>query len=169
MRFLVFGILLLVGFRAMAQTQSPSAPPETRDFDFWIGEWDVVTPDGKVGGHSEIESILNGRVIKESYQSAGSYKGQSFNIYNAAEERWEQYWVDNRGLALHLKGGLNAEGQMVLQGDRKNPKGETVTDRITWTDNKDGTVQQVWEGSEDGAETWNLVFNGHYRPKVETN
>jgi hypothetical protein len=117
MRFLVFLALSLVSISAVAQNQPPPAPLETKDFDFWIGEWEVMQPSGKVGGHCVIESILNGRVVKESYQSAGGYKGHSFNTYNEPEKRWEQYWVDNAGLALRLKGGLNVDGQMVLQGE----------------------------------------------------
>lgn len=168
MRFLVFLALSLVSLSAVAQNQPAPVPLETHDFDFWIGEWEVIPPNGKVGGHSVIESILNGRVIKESYESGGGYKGHSFNLYNEPENRWEQYWVDNTGLALHLKGGLNAEGQMVLQGARKDSEGKAVIDRITWTDNGDGTVQQVWENSEDGGETWKLAFNGHYRPQPKS-
>ncbi len=146
--------------------QPKPAPAETRDFDFWIGTWSVLRPDGKVAGLSVIESILNGRVIKESYQSGSGYQGHSFNLYNAPEKRWEQCWVDNSGLALHLTGGLNAAGQMVLAGDRRDETGATVTDRITWTDHGDGTVQQLWESSVDGGQSWTLAFNGRYQPKL---
>ena len=168
MRFLVFIALSIGSLGAFAQSQLPPVPPETRHFDFWIGEWEVTQPDGKVAGFSVIEAILDGRAIKESYRTTRLYRGHSYNIYNASESRWEQFWVDNTGLALHLMGGLNEAGQMVLQGDRKDAAGKVVTDRITWTDNGDGSVQQVWESSEDGGKSWTLAFNGRYSPKTKS-
>ena len=43
----------------------PAPPPacsgaEFHQFDFWIGDWDVLTADGKVAGHNRVESIANG-------------------------------------------------------------------------------------------------------------
>ena len=38
--------------------QAKSQPPELRQFDFWLGAWDVSDPQGKVGGHSRIESMV---------------------------------------------------------------------------------------------------------------
>lgn len=161
-------LMLVLSFVPWLGGQVPTAPSETHDFDFWLGDWEVTQPNGTVAGHSVIESILDGRAIKESYQTPGRYRGQSLNIYNAPAKRWEQYWVDNTGLALHLTGGLNAAGEMVLQGDRLDAEGKTVTDRITWRNNGDGTVQQRWESSEDGGATWALAFDGHYRPRPKT-
>ena len=34
--------------------------------------------------------------------------------------------------------------------------------RVTWTPHEDGSVQQVWETSTDGGETWTTVFDGQY-------
>ncbi len=152
---------------AQDESPPPSSPPppaEVHDFDFWIGDWEV-TAKGKVAGWNRIEPILGGRVLQENYTTPGKYAGHSFNIYNASAKRWEQYWVDVTGLALHLTGGLNEAGQMVLQGERVQPDGSLVSDRITWTPNDDGTVQQLWETSEDGGKTWAVAFDGHYQPR----
>ncbi len=147
-----------------AQSAPPAPPAEIHDFDFWIGDWEV-TAKGKVAGYNRIEPILGGRVLQENYTTPGAYAGHSFNLYNAPAKRWEQYWVDVTGLSLHLTGGLNETGAMVLQGDRVQPDGSTVTDRITWTPNADGTVRQHWEVSEDGGATWSTAFDGLYSPR----
>ncbi len=34
--------------------------PEYRQFDFWVGEWDVALPDGKPAGTNRIAPILGG-------------------------------------------------------------------------------------------------------------
>jgi tetratricopeptide (TPR) repeat protein len=71
--------------------------PENRQFDFWVGEWNVETTQGGVpAGQSRIELILGDCVVQENWQSQGNpYAGRSYNMYNAALKRWEQYWVDN--------------------------------------------------------------------------
>jgi hypothetical protein len=137
-------------------------PDASKQFDFWVGHWEVTTPDGKIAGHNDIKSILGGRVVQENYTTPGLFAGHSYNSYNAGKKRWEQFWVDNTGTVLHLVGGLDDDGQMVLSGERVNLNGDTVIDRITWTPNDDGSVRQHWEVSADGRVTWSTLFDGKY-------
>jgi|UniRef100_UPI004048FF0A hypothetical protein len=44
------GILLVIGFSLNVVGQSPP-PQESQQFDFWIGEWNVITLEGKAAGH----------------------------------------------------------------------------------------------------------------------
>ena len=56
-----------------------------------------TTQGGVPAGQSKIELILGDCVVQENWQSDGNpYAGQSYNMYNAALRRWEQYWVDNK-------------------------------------------------------------------------
>ena len=140
-------------------TPKPGAACTTgpfRDFDFWVGEWDVYGPKGKLAGHSRIEKILGDCVIAEHWQGAGGSDGRSHNIYDAARGRWTQFWVDNGGNALLLHGGLK-DGAMVLQS-------EDGRQRITWTPRADGRVRQHWESRQDDGATWSTVFDGAYQP-----
>ncbi|MDI1320797.1 MAG: hypothetical protein PSW75_11495, partial [bacterium] len=54
------GALLGLASSALAQSTPPPLPPESHQFDFWIGEWNVTTPDGKPAGLSKIESVSSG-------------------------------------------------------------------------------------------------------------
>lgn len=160
--------IVMIALVSSAQ-QLPPIPPEAKQFDFWVGNWEVTTPDGTVAGHNDIKSILGGRVVQENYTTPGLYSGHSYNSYNTGKKRWEQFWVDNTGTVLHLTGGLNDKGQMVLSGERVNPAGDTVDDRITWTPSDDGSVRQHWEMSADGRESWSTLFDGKYvRVEVST-
>ncbi|MBS0661979.1 MAG: hypothetical protein JSR48_01845 [Verrucomicrobia bacterium] len=145
--------------------QAPSAPPPaSHDFDFWLGEWNVTTPDGKVAGKSRIESVANGRGLLENWEgdpASGGGNGKSLNTYNAAKGQWQQFWVGSGGGVLELAGGL-VDGRMVLTG-RHVVRGATVTERISWSPNADGSVRQLWEQSRDDGRTWNVVFDGHYQ------
>lgn len=171
--FLLAAMLLCIAMPVVAQqpVPQPSKRPapcmseQHRQFDFWIGEWHVTGPDGKTVGHSNIESRLNRCVIHEHWQGGGGSDGESFNIYNAGSAQWEQFWVDNGGNRLHLKGGL-VDGRMVLAGEQDKPDPQTGVvqrERITWTPNTDGSVRQLWETSKDGGKTWTVSFDGLYR------
>ena len=145
-----------------AAQSPPPIPPEARQFDFWLGSWEVVA-GGKVVGHNRIESIHGGRVLHENYTTKGIFVGNSYNSYNVAAKRWEQFWVDNSGTILHLKGALNNSGAMVLSGERATVDG-SVLDRITWTPLDNGNVRQHWEVSSDQGASWQTVFDGIYQP-----
>jgi hypothetical protein len=153
-----------------AAAAAPCSRPEYRQFDFWIGDWDVTAPGGKVVGHSHIESILDGCVIAEHWDSEGNTQGdgKSYNIYNADLKRWEQYWVDASGSRLSLAGGL-VDGNMVLEGRQDLPGKDGVhrRERITWTANADGSVRQLWESSKDDGKTWSVAFDGLYRRRAK--
>ena len=95
-----------------------------------MGTWEVTNAQGNVAGTNRITSILGGCVLLEEWQSnGGPYSGKSLNIYDAANDKWQQTWVDNGGLLLELDGGLK-DGKMVLKGHRPGENGAEV-DRAT--------------------------------------
>lgn len=148
---------------AQPPTSKSCAAPEHRQFDFWIGDWNV-TQAGKTAGVNRIERILDGCALLESWTGTSGYRGNSLNFYDVARRRWHQTWTDTSGLRLALDGEL-AAGSMVLAGTRHDSSQQrTVHDRITWTANADGTVRQLWESSTDGK-TWSVVFDGLYTRK----
>lgn len=170
---------LAIGGGAEAQETDPSgeasavqeAPsercqaPEHRQFDFWVGRWEVRNADDEVVGHNEIRRIAGGCGLLESWRGAGGGVGTSVNAYDADLGRWTQRWVGS-GATLWLEGGLEEDPRgrrMVLEGTRprSTPRGQ-VLDRITWTPLPDGRVRQVWETSSDGGETWGEIFVGLY-------
>jgi hypothetical protein len=158
MRLLALFFLLGAATSSAAQPK-PCTGPEYRQFDFWIGDWRVTTPDGKHAGDNRIDAILDGCALSESWRGAGGGQGFSYNAYDRARKVWHQTWVDKQGNLLLLEGALK-DGAMVLSGVQAK-----VLQRITWTPNKDGSVRQVWETSADQGKTWQTVFDGLYHPK----
>jgi hypothetical protein len=138
--------------------------PEYRQFDFWIGDWNV-TSNGEPAGTNSITAVHGGCALTERWQGAGEggISGSSFNIYDQATSRWHQTWVDSTGTLLQLDGGL-VGGTMVLSGERVARDGSgMVLHRISWTPGADGSVRQLWEASKDGGENWTVVFDGRYQ------
>jgi hypothetical protein len=157
---------ILSAFLSFAPAPAPPAPTpapdckgaEHRQFDFWIGTWQV-TANGKVAGTNRIEPDLAGCVIVERWEAAGGGRGTSLNFYDRRTKAWYQTWIDAQGGALRLKGGF-ADGRMVLQNDPA-AEGTTTLQRITWTPEPEG-LRQHWESSTDGGRTWSNVFDGRY-------
>jgi hypothetical protein len=157
---------LLLAATMTAQTPLPPPPPEARQFDFWVGEWEVFTPTGKKAGESRIESMAAGWGMLENWSGNGGYEGKSLNTWMPRKQQWQQFWVGADG-ALELSGGLNDKGEMVLSGRQSAPDGKETLQRITWTPHPDGTVRQHWEQSTDAGTTWTTAFDGLYRKKTK--
>ncbi len=153
---------------ASGETSPPSMkpPPCTaaahRDFDFWLGFWEVRDPEGKLVGHNRIEAAHGGCVLIENWTSSSGVTGTSVNLYDRDRGRWHQTWVDSGGGLLQLDGALNGRS-MVLEGDAidADAPGKLSRQRITWTPQAGG-VRQLWESSTDGGKTWIAVFDGRY-------
>ncbi|MGE0351599.1 MAG: hypothetical protein AB7I33_14015 [Gemmatimonadales bacterium] len=158
--------LMLVGAGAAAQNPPPPGcpGPEYRQFDFWVGEWNVTAPGGAQAGTNSITTELLGCVLHEHWDGAQGGKGESFNIYDATRKVWHQTWVSDRGTLLTLEGTLKGDA-MVLEGESIARNGKTVQNRVTWTPRPDGAVRQLWEVSRDGGATWGTVFDGLYVKK----
>ena len=156
----------LLGAQEAAPAVAPKAcaAPEHRQFDFWIGEWEVTTPDGARAGRNRIEAMLDGCALRESWTGARGSSGTSYNAYDRQRGRWHQTWVDNGGLVLRLDGAFT-DGKMVLSGETRDSSGARVLNRITWQETAPGAVRQLWETSSDGGGTWSVAFDGRYRKR----
>jgi hypothetical protein len=133
---------------------------EHRQFDFWLGKWDVVENEAPAGTNI-IRKALGGCAVLESYAFQG-FVGRSLNSYDAATRRWHQHWVDHVGTVLSLFGGIR-NGDMVLEGVRPLPSGNNTVDRVTWSKLGMGEVRQLWVFSTDFGQTFpNTQFDGFY-------
>jgi hypothetical protein len=156
---------LLAGAQAPAPQPRPCASPVHRQFDFWLGTWDVVGANGRFAGVNRIELVDGGCALYESWSSGGGgYTGRSLNSVGG-DGRWRQTWVDSSGLRLELAGGL-VDGKMVLEGETPSTTAGAppVKNRITWSPQAEGRVRQHWETSADAGKTWTTAFDGTYHP-----
>lgn len=155
---------VLVGLcLALAASLAHAAPcdgPAFREFDFWLGAWQVRKPDGTLAGANRITREYDGCVVHERYTTERGYAGESLNVYDATRKVWHQTWVDNVGTLLVLEGRL-VNGSMVLEGQTTGETGGVVKHRIAWTPGADGSVRQFWQ-STDANGQWTTTFDGRY-------
>ncbi len=162
-RFLLLLALSLSGrvcFGQAAATPAPAActAAEFRQFDFWLGKWNVRKPDGSKSGSSEITRVAEGCAVREDWTGGDGKHGMSINYYDPATKRWEQDWVGGDGSILHLRGGME-NGAMVLSDA---PNDSSAANRITWTPLSPNSVKQEWALSKDGGKSCQILFVGIY-------
>jgi hypothetical protein len=153
-----------------AQEQPPSAPCESdpvyHQFDFWVGEWDVLNPEGQQAGTNRIEKLLRGCLLVENWTSARGGAGKSINYYDPIRKRWAQTWVDGQGGIIAVEGTLEG-GTMRFEGEHLYPDGRREAYRMSFTPQADGSVRQFIEQSRDGGATWYVWFDGTYVRKQD--
>jgi hypothetical protein len=150
---------------AKAQSAMPCAEGAYRQFDFWIGDWDVfdVERPAVVVARARVGLILNGCVLHEVYQSLDGHKGESFTIYDATRDTWHQSWVNDHGYLLTIEGRLQSSS-MILEGIDHLPDGRPRQVRGEWRPQEHG-VREVAARSTDGGISWvpwfDLLFLAH--------
>jgi hypothetical protein len=138
--------------------------PEYRQFDFWVGDWNVTTAAGRAGTNL-VTLEESGCLVHEHWRGARGGTGQSFNFFDRADHRWHQVWVSSTGSVLRLT-GKSQDDRLVFTGERAGPEGTAVRDRLTFFRNADGTVRQLWETSSDDGQSWQTVFDGRYAKRA---
>lgn len=161
-------VLLVLGLGASSFAASPCDGPEYKQFDFWLGEWEVKggpkldTPVGK----NTIAKVSSGCALSEHWVNSKGQDGHSLNTYEPSTRQWTQFWVGSDGVVLRLQGGVK-DGVMRMEGTLPGPKGGVQQQRISWTPKPDGSVIQRWETSDDDSKTWQVSFVGVYRRTKE--
>ncbi len=135
-----------------------------REFDFWIGEWNVYTTFGNKAGESKIEKILNQCVILENWKNTAGRQGKSFNIINSNTGDWEQTWVDDSGNTTEFKKGKYENNVLSFLAEGKDQKNQIQHQRLTFYKNDDGTVRQLGEISGNGTD-WQISYDLLYKKK----
>lgn len=166
MRPIYLSILAILSFATLSFGQTgpcPCCAEAYRAFDFWVGDWNVYTPDGKLAGTNSIAVSQDSCVLVENWKSAGGkFTGTSYNYYDQQSDTWHQVWVDNQGGSLRLAGKAG-DGKMTLESQfEPSSSGPDAMNRITWTKNPDGSVRQLWE-SISRADSVSVLFDGLYK------
>ncbi len=180
--FVVSGILTILPMRVvLAQSSGNAAPaasahsaPEAKQFDFWLGEWELAWPGeqtglpaGQIGrGTNSVKAILDGAVIQENFvdNAPNSLRGMSVSVYNQRLGKWQQTWVDNQGGYLDFAGEFK-DGKMILARSATTKDGKEIMQRMVWHNIKPDELDWNWEASQDGGKTWQVNWQIHYKKK----
>lgn len=140
--------------------------PRFREFDFWLGDWDVRGTGQPATGPAARNTVTledNGCVVMEHWTAPSGSVGQSFNIFDRSLGQWRQTWVDNVGGQHDYRGALK-DGNMVYVGDTPAPNGKLgrVPTRLTFFHVSKDSVRQFSEISNDSGRTWQTAYDLMY-------
>ena len=167
--FILFTLFLISN--CLSAQRLPCSSPQFRQFDFWIGEWDVFGKNGQKAGDSKISLILDSCIILEEWTSANMqqglrYAGKSFNTWNSASKEWQQTWVDNTGNTTAYTHGKFEDKKIIFNTDPFTFSKDTIAvRRLTFFDLGKDKVRQLGEITKDKGTTWATEYDLEYRRK----
>lgn len=135
-----------------------------RQFDFWIGEWVVTTPQGQQAGTNTVKMLEDGCVIEENWTGALGGTGKSLNFFDRAIGKWRQVWVSSNGGVSEFAGQYR-DGAMRFEGESHLPDGQKVMRRLTFFNLGTDRVRQFSEASRDQGKTWFVNYDFTYTRK----
>ncbi|HEY8563389.1 MAG TPA: tetratricopeptide repeat protein [Pyrinomonadaceae bacterium] len=133
---------------------------EARQFDFWLGDWEVYNPAGQKVGTNSIQMFAGGCGVLENWTNAAGLDGKSINYYDAASRKWHQYWIGADGGALRYAGNF-WENAMHFAGETVTG-GKKTLQKLTFFKLDDNTVRQLAESSADEGKTWTVNYDFKY-------
>jgi hypothetical protein len=138
---------------------------ESRQFDFWLGEWDVSPGDSPVViADSTITLHDQGCVILENWRPFRNAHGHSINIYDAADGKWHQTWADASGTRIEYGGSLDVAGIMRLEDLSSSAQGKPPQrQRMNFQRVDESTVRQWGETFDAAQKKWTTTWSFTYR------
>jgi len=144
------------------------APPESQQFDFLIGDWQVAgTRYGEDGSPVlqyqaswNAKSLNGGRMIVDDFkacaptgQDVSSYA--TLRTYCEVTRRWEMVGLAALQPAVPAQWhGEFKDGEMLLEASGKDPAGNLVRTRIRFCEIQDNSFRWESRVSRDDGKTW---------------
>jgi len=156
--FLSLGVVSAFGFDEPDKSKQ-------RQFDFWIGEWDVnlrirqkdFTWADRVKSVARIYPILDGKAILELWsQSEQEINGYSLRYYNPKKDKWD-LWLNWPGKNRSGTSGMECSfrhKRAECFSNSKGSDGKTTIKRYSFSDVSPTSLRWDDAFSKDGGNTW---------------
>lgn len=142
-----------------------AANPESRQLDFWVGDWTISSGGASSNSTSIVSLSLDSCMITESWDGGKGHRGENIFAYSSGDQGWRGLFVDNEGRAHAFVNGKVSNGTAEFLGPSRGPNGEEVLNRIRVVRLSADKVEQTWDKSTDKGATWSPVFRLEYSRK----
>ncbi len=160
-----------------AEPETKCPEPEARQFDFWIGDWDIqqkiLGSDGgwiELPAHTHVEPILGGCALLERWSGRVQFfwegmskpeamDGMSVRAWDPKEAVWRIWWMDSRSRRLGVPAvGEFRDGRGEFESSRKGADGKTIRTRISFERLSTGRVHWDLAISRDAGRNWQTIW-----------
>ena len=163
MKRIVVLFSLFFSFNTLA---APCAEKAHRDFDFWLGLWEVSSSKGQVVGHNKIKRI-NPCLILESWRGKKGSQGTSMNYFDPQKGKWVQHWVSGDGTIIHLEGEFKNQAMSMVGTIYYAKSKKTFPFKGEWAILADQRVRQTFHQQDPKNQKWNPWFDGYYKKQTK--
>jgi len=173
METIIYSVLILIACSLpvtpavadKADTTQPCTTAGFRQFDFWLGTWDLTwaAGDSTATGTNIITAELGDCVIEENFTTHDDnpFMGRSLSVYNPKTDRWSQTWVDNSGNYLDFEGRFTG-GRMILERTAVKDD-QPIKQRMVFYNITAASIDWNWERSTDDGRSWMSLWQIHYQ------
>jgi hypothetical protein len=190
---LLVGVLMaLFGFlsppfgSAGRPADEPWCPaPEARQFDFWIGEWDVTNLNRSAGGGEWVETgtatnrvyaVVGGCAVVEHWSGKAlgqpplAIEGFSVRAFDSEREVWDLVllWPIQGPAPFGTPSGRFSDGRGDFLNRVVNARGDTVRTRLSFSGIRPDAFQWNNAFSADAGATWDSTWIMHFRRRPAT-
>jgi hypothetical protein len=178
---LLCGATMLVFSQAPTQERSPQSPapcdtPEARQFDFWVGHWDIaqriLRADGswvELPATTVVSKDLEGCALVEHWEGTVQFfwegmqeplalHGLSVRAYDPTSRRWRIHWMDTRHPTFGTFEGGFEKGTGTFLKSSTGADGKPLLTRITFSDITDESVHWSLAISRDEGAAWTTLW-----------
>jgi len=142
-----------------------AANSESRQLDFWVGDWTISSAGSSFNATSTVSLSLDNCVITENWDGGKGQRGENIFAYSYGDQGWRGLFVDNEGRAHAFINGKISASTAEFLGPNRGSNGEEVLNRIRVVRLSADKVEQTWDKSTDKGATWNPVFRLEYSRK----
>jgi hypothetical protein len=158
-------------------TQDPDKPAEARQFDFWIGSWDIqqriLGADGgwlMFPGKTSVSSALGGAALIEHWHGTVQFfwegmnspsvmEGLSVRAFDEESGEWEIHWMDSRHPVFGKPYvGSFDDGVGTFLRDWQTEEGEKRWGRIRFSEIQPNSVRWELAISDDQDNGWSTLW-----------
>ena len=158
-------LILAIVLTFVTPFYSQSVSEKQREFDFWIGEWDVnlrvrqkdLTWKDQHKSVARIYSILDGKAVFELWsENERGINGYSLRYYNSKKGAWDLWlnWAANNRSATNGMECFFRHKRAECFSKRKLNESSNLISRYTFSDAQTNSVRWDDAYSRDGGKTW---------------
>ncbi|MEI6311303.1 MAG: SRPBCC domain-containing protein [Bacteroidota bacterium] len=154
---LFFILLLGISSLLKAQNEVPCTAPESHDFDYMLGEWQVYQQDTLIA-FSTFSKEFNNCTVQEFYREPRkNYFRNSDATYNTTKKAWELCTYDNQG-EYYIFQGNYASKTIQLTSTKVLSGTKNILVKLVYSNIQENSFVREIKISMDSAKTF-ITFN----------